>query len=73
MNPMEQPRIIVQRKSRGLAFLLAFLFGPLGMLYTTVGGALIMLVIALVVSLATAGLGLILVWPICIIWSVLAA
>lgn len=67
------PTIVVQRKSRGLAFLLAFLFGPLGMLYTTVAGALIMLVIAGVVGFFTAGLGLILVWPVCIIWAVLAA
>lgn len=60
------------RKSVGLAFLLTFLFGPLGMLYSTVTGALVMLGITAVVSviagvfvglisLATFGLGALLV------------
>lgn len=39
------------RKNVGVAFLLTFLFGPLGMLYSTVTGALVMLGITFVVSL----------------------
>ena len=64
--PMPMPPL--PEKSVGLAFLLTFLFGPLGMLYSTVTGALILLGITLVlsfgagvvialISLATLGLG----------------
>ncbi|MGP9538662.1 hypothetical protein ACT3SP_11665 [Brachybacterium sp. AOP43-C2-M15] len=67
--PMALPPL--PEKSVGLAFLLTFFFGPLGMLYSTVSGALILLGITLVVSfcvgivialitLATFGLGAIL-------------
>jgi len=62
-----------ESKSLLLAFLLPFFFGPLGMLYTTVVGALVMLVISAVVGGLTAGLGLIATWPICVLWSCLAA
>ena len=60
-------------KSMLLAFLLPLVFGPLGMLYTTVVGALVMLVVSAVVGTLTAGIGLVLTWPVCIIWSCLAA
>ncbi len=62
-----------QRKSVGLAFLLAFLFGPLGMLYSTVTGALVMLLVDLVILIPTVGFGLLVTWPICVIWAVVAA
>ena len=65
--------VFVERKSMGLAFLLTLLFGPLGMLYTTVAGALIMLVISGVLAFFTAGLSLIVTHPICILWGCLAA
>ena len=59
-------------KSVGVAFLLTFLFGPLGMLYSTVGGALVMIgidlvlavltgIIVFVISLLTLGVGSVLV------------
>lgn len=57
------------KKNVGLALGLALLFGPLGMLYATVSGGLIMLVVSLVVALFTAGFGLILTWPVCIFWA----
>lgn len=65
--------VVTERKSVGLAFLLTFLFGPLGMLYSTVAGAIIMLVISSVVAVLTLGLGLILTWPLCIVWGCVAA
>jgi len=64
---------MVKEKSVLIAFLLAFFFGPLGMLYTTVSGAIIMLVVSLVVGVFTLGFGLIITQVICIIWSVIAA
>ena len=45
MVQVVQPYIVVRApKSVGVAILLTLLFGPLGMLYSTVPGALIMLV-----------------------------
>lgn len=49
--PMPMPPL--PEKSVGVAFVLTFFFGPLGMLYSTVTGALILLGITLVVSLLT--------------------
>jgi hypothetical protein len=60
-------------KSVALAFLLAFLFGPLGMLYSTAAGGLIMLMVSPIVACATGGLGLLISWPICILWAMAAA
>ena len=60
-------------KSAGLAAVLAFFFGPLGMLYSTVVGALFMGVIWILVAVATVGLGLFVVHPICAVWAAMAA
>jgi hypothetical protein len=60
-------------KSVGAAILLTFLFGPLGMLYSTVPGALVMLAISVVLAFATAGISVFITWPICIIWGAVAA
>lgn len=74
MNTPTQPTIVVvERKSVALAFILTLLFGPLGMLYSTVLGALIMLVVTGVLGFLTAGLSLLITHPICIIWGCLAA
>jgi len=72
---------IEQHKSAGVAFLLNFLFGPLGMFYSTVGGAVLMLVLctagSFVVGIATLGLGLAIWLPACwfvsIIWACVTA
>ena len=60
-------------KSVGLAVLLAFLFGPLGMLYATVPGAIVMFFVNIIVAIVTLGLGLFLTLPIGILWAGLAA
>lgn len=65
--------MIKERKSIGLSLLLTILFGPLGLLYTTVSGAIIMFVVSLIVFIITFGFGVFFTWPICIIWGVLAA
>jgi hypothetical protein len=64
-----------------VAFLLTFFFGPLGMMYSTVSGALVMLGVMLIggffIALVTFGLGLVLFWPLVwvasIIWGCVAA
>ncbi len=68
-------------KSVWVAFLLTLFFGPLGMFYSTVNGALIMtgalFVGAAVVFLVTLGIGVLVwvpvVWIISIIWGCTAA
>jgi len=65
--------IVVERKSVALAFILTLLFGPLGMLYSTVLGALVMLVVTSVAGFLTLGLALFITWPICVLWGCLAA
>lgn len=89
-GPLSGPAPVVMlapEKSVGIAFLLTFLFGPLGMLYSTVVGALVMLGIEAIVTVvgwflvaATFGLGLVilvpgyfLIWVACILWGCLAA
>jgi hypothetical protein len=73
-QPVVQQHVVVQAgKSAGLAAVLGFLFGPLGMLYSTILGAIVMFFVAVVVGIATFGLGLFVVWPVCAVWAALAA
>jgi hypothetical protein len=73
-EPQKPPQavIVMLPKSVGLAILLTVLFGPLGMLYSTIWGGVIMFIVTLVVGIPTLGFGLILTWPICIIWAAVA-
>lgn len=68
----KQVVVVSATKSAGLAILLTVLFGPLGMLYATIPGALVMMVVSLLVAVITFGFGLIITWPICIIWAMMA-
>ena len=56
-------------KSVGVAFVLTFFFGPLGMLYAAVLPALIMIVVAIVLGFVTLGLALPFVWIATIVWA----
>ena len=67
------PTVVVSTKNVGVAILLTVLFGPLGMLYSTVSGAVIMCIAFLVIGVGTLGFGLLFLWPICIIWAAVAA
>lgn len=60
-------------KGPGVAALLAFFFGPLGMLYSTILGALLMAVVWIGVLVFTFGLGLPIVHAICAVWAAIAA
>jgi hypothetical protein len=69
----KQMVIAVSPKNVGVAIILTVLFGPLGMFYSTITGAIIMIVVSLVVGVLTVGFGLVLTWPACIIWGAMAA
>lgn len=60
-------------KSVGGAVALAFFFGPLGMIYSTPVGAIVMFLVNLVVLIPTLGLGLLVTLPIGMVWAGVAA
>jgi hypothetical protein len=60
-------------KSVGAALVLTFLFGPLGLLYVSVIGGLLMILAALVFGVATFGLALFIIWPATMLWAAFAA
>ncbi|MBU1171762.1 MAG: hypothetical protein KKD44_19590 [Proteobacteria bacterium] len=64
--------IVSSPKSMGISLILTFLFGPLGMLYSTILGGIIMMVVTFVVGLITLGFGVLITWPICMIWGAIA-
>jgi hypothetical protein len=74
-NPQYQQTIIIvgKQKSVGVAFILAFFFGPLGLLYASVTGGIVMIILGVIISIVTLGFGLIVVWIVCIIWAIVAA
>jgi len=72
-NKATQQIIVTSTKSVAISLILTFLFGALGMLYSTIWGAIIMIVVSIIVAAVTLGMGLFLVWPICMIWGALAA
>lgn len=65
--------VVGKPKSVGAALLLAFFFGPLGLLYVSVSGAIIMFFISLIIAIFTFGFGLVFAWVGCAIWAVVAA
>ncbi len=70
--------VVVRAKSTGLAILLALLFGPLGLLYSSVTGAILMFIAyvgAVIAGVLTFGIGFLLllfIHPICAVWAALA-
>jgi len=72
-EPVSQTIEVHREKSVETSILLTTIFGPLGLLYSTVTGALVMVVISVVVVPLTLGFGLLLTWPVCILWGALAA
>ena len=63
------PAIMTTPKNVWIAVLLAGLFGPFGLFYATVSGAMVMLVVAITLAMFTFGIGVFLVWPFCAIWA----
>jgi hypothetical protein len=66
------PIVVVPVKSTGIAIILALVFGPLGLLYSSITAAIVMFVITIPAIIFTAGFGLILTQPICAIWAYVA-
>ena len=75
---IQQPQYIIARspKSLGLALILTLVLGPIGLLYATVSGGIIMIVvdtIFAVIGLLTLGFSLFVTIPIinliCMIWA----
>jgi hypothetical protein len=67
------PAIVLTKKIVGISIILTVLLGPLGMFYSTIGGAVVMIFVSLFVALFTLGIGLLITWPICIVWGAAAA
>lgn len=67
------PVAVVPQKSPGTAGVLAFFFGPIGMLYSTPIGALVTFLINIVFIWFTFGLILVLTIPAGVVWAVMAA
>jgi len=67
-----QVTVVSTTKSMGISILLTVLFGPLGMLYSTIPGAIIMAIVSVIVGVLTVGIGFLITWPICIIWGAIA-
>lgn len=66
-------------KSVGAALLLTFLFGPLGVFYSSIIGGLILsalFIVVIAIAVGTLGIGLVLLvvlWPISMLWGALSA
>lgn len=73
-QPQMVPQLIMMqnKKSMGIALLLSLLFGPLGLLYSSIMGGVVMLVLSLIIVPLTLGIGALITWPICVIWSIIA-
>lgn len=69
-----QPQYIIAAPTKNMAagLLLALFFGPLGLIYSTVTGAIVMIILSVIVGLATLGLGLVITQIICVIWAYVA-
>jgi len=60
------------RKSMGLAIVLVFFFGPFGLFYSSTTGGLVMTFFGIPFIIFTLFLGVFFVWPICIVWAIIA-
>lgn len=76
MSELQTSKVVVvtsSTKNVGLAIILTVLFGPLGMLYSTIWGGVIMTVVNVIVGFFTVGFGLVITWPINVVWAAVAA
>lgn len=67
---MQAPGMVAAPKSAGVALLLTFFFGPLGMLYSTMGGALVMFGLTLLLFWSV--LAIPFLWLGAMVWGVAA-
>ncbi len=67
--PPIQPVIVARTKSVALSLVLTFFLGPFGMLYSTIFGAMVMIVVSIPLFIITLGHAGFLVWPVSMIWG----
>jgi hypothetical protein len=74
LNSETKPQVIITKstKSMGISLVLTALFGSLGMFYSTIIGAIVMLIVEAIILFVTFGFGVLLTHPICMIWGALA-
>lgn len=74
-NPGNVTTIVIAKPPKivAAAFFLTLLFGPLGLLYASIGGGIFLTICAVIFVPLTAGVAAILLWPASIIWGVIAA
>jgi hypothetical protein len=70
--PTQKIVVVGAQKSTAVAILLAFFFGPLGLLYSTTAGAITMFFVNLVLFFILPVVGLIFGWIGCVIWAIIA-
>ncbi len=64
--------VVGEKKNMTIAILLSFFFGPLGMIYASISGAIWCFLISGVAAFFTMGLGLLVTWPLQLIWTAVA-
>ena len=74
-SPTHQTNVIIlgKQKSVGVAFLLSFLFGPLGLLYASILGGIVMFILGIALFFLLPIVGGIIAWIASIIWAIVAA
>lgn len=74
-TPVETQKVVIvnaAKKSLVASILLTLFFGPMGLFYSSVSGGIIMIIVSILLSIFTLGLGLLVSFPICIIWGIIA-
>lgn len=73
-NTNENVKVVITKspKSMGISIALTLFFGPLGMFYSTILGAIVMIIIDIIVGIFTLGFGLLVTWPIQVVWAAIA-
>ena len=71
-QPIQTTIIVSPQKSMGAALALTFFFGPLGLLYASVAGGIIMFILTVIVGILTLGIGFVVGWIGSIIWAAIA-
>jgi hypothetical protein len=72
-TPQQQIIVVTKPKSTVLAFILTFLFGPLGLLYVSVVGGLVMMLAGIIAFFLLPLIGPIIIWIISMVWGVVGA
>jgi hypothetical protein len=74
-TPASTTTIIYANRPKSIvaAFFLTLLFGPLGLLYASIAGGIIMTILSIILVPLTAGIAGLIIWPITIVWAVIAA